>query len=96
MHEDLLVDILEMIQVQEGLFDKLFVTQKAILEKWSLGDDYCVYETLEILLSAREKIDGAIECNEYCLSMDKEYSHGQENYDKIAKIKTCQAYIKLY
>ena len=33
---DLIVDILEMIHVEEGLFDKPFVTQKAILESGRL------------------------------------------------------------
>ena len=86
-----IVDFLEMLQVQKGFFDKPFVTQKAFLQQFPIADDYFVYDTLGMLLSARGNIDGAIKCYEHCLDLNEDHSYGQDFVATLAELYQVKA-----
>ena len=85
------INFLELLQSRDGILDKPFDTQKAILAQYSFANQYYVYDALGTLMSRRGNTDGAIECYEHCLDLDEDFSFGQDVVATLAELYQVKA-----
>ena len=86
------IQFLQVLHIQTKILDQAFDKANSILAEYSFADVYYLYRALGIVLLGRAKIDGAVECYEYCLRLDQDCKNGQDLVATLAELYQSRAF----
>ena len=82
---------LGMLQTKEGFLEKPFNAQCEILQRYAFANQFYVFRSLGGMLCKRGNLDGAIECYERCLDLDKDFACDQNIAPTLAELYQSKA-----
>jgi tetratricopeptide (TPR) repeat protein len=85
---------LEMLHQHEGILDKSFDEQLAILSQYTFPESFYVCQSLGMMLARQGKLDGAISCYELCLRRGSVCSIDQNFMATLSELYQTKALIE--
>ena len=85
------IPFLKLLQRQYDILSKPFEKQQIVLSQYSFAQPFYVYRSLGMLLTEDGKTDIVLECYQYCLGLDPDYSCDQNLAATVAELYETKA-----